>query len=179
MYFLFLLLASSGYISDNNIFINNQNIINNEIIKYSPTQCTVTNYDFTFLYDNKSNLFKIHGLWPEICSECIDCGYPSCCNIESINYTYPYDPTNFILNNWFNTETIEECTGIRNITLFEHEFYKHISCTNLKTTDEFLTLIIFLYNKYYNSMVASNCMGYEQLWLNLNANFEYNRTKCL
>lgn len=127
MLLLFLLLVNNSYIGDNNIFINNENIINNEIIKYSPIQCTITNYDFTFIYDNTSKSFKIHGLWPEICIECISCGYPSCCNINSINYTYPYDPTNFIVDNWYSSESNEECTGKRNVILFEHEFYKHIS----------------------------------------------------
>ena len=93
---------------------------------------------------------------------------------------YPNDTTNFIKNYWYNTITTEECTGKKNVILFEHEFYKHISCTNLKTTNEFLELVIFLYNAYYEQYVYNKCVGYTQLWLNLDSNFMYNnKTICL
>lgn len=146
---------------------------------YSPKQCTITNYDFVFLMDEETEIFKVHGLWGEQCEECTDCGYPSCCNIENIVYNYPNDTNNFIDNNWFYSLTTEECTNKRKVILFEHEYYKHISCTNLKTTDEFLQLIIYLYNNYYDNLVNGNCNGYKQLWLNLNENFMYNnKTSC-
>lgn len=168
MILLFLLLANLSYF-----------VIDEEKISYSPSTCTITNYDFTFLFDKNSQSFKVHGLWPENCLECSSCGYPSCCNIDCINYTYPDDSTNFIENYWFNSVTTEECTNKKNVILFEHEYYKHISCTNLKTTDEFLKLVIFLYNSYYKDYVYNNCNGYAQLWLNLDSNFIYNnKTKC-
>jgi hypothetical protein len=174
MILLFLLLAT------NFINFDYKNNHQNKNLTYSPSQCTVTNYYFTFLYDTNTNLFKVHGLWGEQCQECINCGYPSCCNIENINYVYPNDPTNFIEQNWFNTLTTEECTNKKNVILFEHEYYKHISCTNLKTTDEFLKLIIYLYNNYYKELVYNNCFGYKELWLNLDSNFMYNNvTKCM
>lgn len=166
MILLFLLLA-------NPLFTVNK-------LNYNPNICTVTNYDFTFLFDKETQQFKIHGIWPEQCQECIDCGYPSCCNINNINYVYPNDTTNFIKNFWYNTTTVEECTGKKNVILFEHEFYKHISCTNLKTTNEFLKLVISLYNTYYKQYVYNKCVGYNQLWLNLDSNFMYNnKTICL
>lgn len=147
--------------------------------KYSPSQCTITNYDFVFLMDEDTETFKVHGLWGEQCEECIDCGYPSCCNIDSIIYNYPNDTTNFIDNYWFYSLTTEECTNTKKVILFEHEYYKHISCSNIKTTDEFLQLIIYLYTKYYNDFVNGYCNGYKQLWLNLNENFMYNnKTNC-
>lgn len=149
-------------------------------LNYNPNICTITNYDFTFLFDKETQQFKIHGIWPEQCQECINCGYPSCCNINNINYMYPNDTTNFIKNYWYNTITTEECTGKKNVILFEHEFYKHISCTNLKTTNEFLELVIFLYNAYYEQYVYNKCVGYTQLWLNLDSNFMHNnKTICL
>lgn len=166
MILFFLLLANSSFIETK--------------LNYSPNTCTVTNYDFTFLFDKQSQQFKVHGVWPEQCQECIDCGYPSCCNINNINYVYPNDTTNFIKNYWYNTITTEECTGITDVILFEHEFYKHISCTNLKTTNDFLKLVIFLYNAYYDKYVYNKCIGYNQLWLNLDNNFMYNnKTICL
>jgi hypothetical protein len=149
------------------------------VYSYSPTSCTVTNYDFTFIYDKENEIYKIHGLWPEICAECPECNYPSCCNIENVVYEYPEDPTGFIDDNWYKTLSREECNNLGEVILFEHEYYKHISCTNLKTTDEFLKLVIFLYNNYYDKYVANNCVGYNQLWLNLDENYNYNSTKCL
>lgn len=147
---------------------------------YSPTTCTATNYDFTFLYDLDDEIFKVHGLWVEQCAECLTCSYPSCCNINNINYIYPQDPTNFIENNWFYTLTTEECTEISNVILFEHEYYKHISCTNIGNTTNFLNLVMYLYNRYYQTLVNGSCNGYQQLWINLDANFNYNNiTKCL
>lgn len=157
------------------------NPISSELLKtqYSPSECNVTHYSFTFLYDNSTNNFKIHGLWAEQCSQCYSCGYPTCCNIY-INYTYPNDPDNFIEKYWFNSITNEECTNKKNVILFEHEYYKHISCTNLTTTDDFLQLIIILYNKYYNNYVYKKCLNYDQLWLSLDNNYNYqNITKCL
>lgn len=172
MFLLYLLLASNTIISDN------LEIKRPMLTSYNPQKCTVTNYDFTFLYDKNSSSFKVHGLWPETCAECLNCGYPSCCNIDSIEYVYPNDPTNFITNYWFYVTTTEECIGTQDVILFEHEYYKHISCTNLKTTEEFLKIVMYLYNNYYDKYVQNNCQGYQQLWLNLDENFNYNSTEC-
>jgi ribonuclease I len=100
-------------------------------LSYSPTNCTVTNYQFTFIHDSKTDSFKVHGLWPEQCAECSQCSYPSCCNILNTIYEYPNDPTNFIPNYWFNTTAKEECIIHDKVILFEHEYYKHISCTTI------------------------------------------------
>lgn len=147
-------------------------------LKYSPTICTPTNYDLTFLYDNNSSSWKIHGLWPEICAECATCGYPYCCNIDNVTYEYPNDPTNFISQFWYNTTTKEECTGSRDVILFEHEYYKHISCTNIGSTTDYLNLMIQLYKRYYSDYVEKKCNGFDQLWINLDQNLNYIRTNC-
>lgn len=151
----------------------------NKILEYNPETCTVLNYDFTFLYDKVEEMWKVHGLWPEKCAECENCGYPSCCDVSNINYYSPNDTTNFITTNWFNSKSMEQCVLNKEVELFEHEYYKHISCTNLKTSDEFLQLVMFLYSKYYDLYVNSHCTGYEQLWLSLDSNFNYNGTQCL
>jgi hypothetical protein len=145
---------------------------------YSPTKCTITNYDFTWLFDKTTQTFKIHGLWPNACSECLSCGWPSCCNIENIVYVYPDDPYNFIGNYWFNTTTTEECTETKDVILFEHEYYKHISCTDIGNTTNFLNLVMELYKKYYIANATSNCIGYEQLWINIDQDFNYNNLTC-
>lgn len=146
--------------------------------QYSPSTCTVTNYDFTLLFDKNDGVFKVHGLWPEQCTECEDCPYPSCCNMDNVYYEYPEDPTNFIQTNWFNSYGREECLGLGEVILFEHEFYKHISCTNIGNTSNFLNLVMRLYNKY-NDNITSCCTGHEQMWINIDGNFNYNKVKCM
>lgn len=150
-----------------------------ELLSYSPDSCTVESWDFTFLYDKSSEMWKVHGLWPEQCVECVECGYPSCCDVSKINYYYPNDTTGFITSYWFNSKSIESCVLNQEVELFEHEYYKHASCTNLRTSDEFLQLVIFLYSKYYDLYVNSQCVGYEQLWLKLDSNYNYNGTVCI
>lgn len=145
---------------------------------YSPNTCLITDYKFTFIYDKKDSRYKVHGLWPEHCEECLDCGYPSCCNVKNIYYVYPDDPYNFIGNNWYNSTSNEECSGIKNVILFEHEYYKHISCTNITNTNDFLSLIIVLFNKYYYNLVNGKCNNSSQLYLSLDENYEYVDTSC-
>lgn len=155
---------------------NTMNII--FLLSYHPDICNVTNYMFTFLYDHHAQRFKIHGLWAEQCSQCSSCGYPSCCSIDKIHYVYPDDPDNFIKEYWYNTTTTEECTNIKNVILFEHEYYKHISCTDIKSTQEFLEVVKNLYAKYYKDFVDKKCIGHHQLWLNLDNNYKYIQTYC-
>lgn len=157
---------------------------------YSPINCTVTNYDLTFIYDDSEMAFKVHGLWPEQCSECVTCGYPSCCDAKNMSYVFPNDPQQvaFLNERWFNATTPEECLSGRNkgisnnlVPLFEHEFFKHASCTPFRqSASEFVQQVMALYDAYYATHVESQCAGYKQLWLNLDGNFVYNNmTKCI
>lgn len=151
----------------------------NEQLSYSPEVCTITNYKFTFIYDTKEQRFKVHGVWPDGCKECESCSYPSCCNLENVMYTDPQDPNNFIGLNWFQTMTSDGCGVFENkVSLFEHEYYKHISCTTLKSTTEFLNLTQSLYMQYYDKYVIGFCKGYDEIWLSLDANFEYKGFEC-
>lgn len=145
---------------------------------YSPPKCTPINYDFTFLYDHSSGVFKVHGCWPEICKECTKCGYPQCCNGNKSTYTPPYDPNNWIEQYWYNSTTKNDCTGEHNISLFHHEYDKHISCSEIGNTTSFLNLIMQLYDKYYDNYVKDKCNSSEQLWINMDANFNYIKTTC-
>jgi len=157
---------------------------------YSPDSCNVTNYDFTFIYDVDEKVFKVHGLWPEQCSGCLTCGYPSCCATTNMSYVYPSDPREiaFLESRWFNATTREECFNKRSgdfkgdkVSLFEHEFFKHASCTPYRqSTSEFVEQVMRLYDEYYVTRVENQCTGYNQLWLNLDGNFVYNNvTKCI
>jgi hypothetical protein len=147
---------------------------------YSPDVCTPTDYKFTFIFDHNTNTFKTHGIWQETCEECPQCGYPSCCNLDQVNYTDPYDPTNFIPTKWYNTTAHEDCTDGHKVQLFEHEYIKHISCSSdMKTTTEFLDKAIELYDKYYLDYVDGKCEGYDQIWLSLDKNYDYVSTECV
>lgn len=166
---------------------------------YSPTSCSVTNYDLTFIYDNSEKSFKVHGLWPEQCSECLTCGYPSCCDVGNMSYVLPSDSEQitFLKTRWFNGTTQQDCftksikkksidhrqsIGNNNlVSLFEHEFFKHASCTPLRqSASEFVERVMRLYDEYYETHVENQCAGYNQLWLNLDGNFVYtNITRCI
>jgi ribonuclease I len=158
---------------------------------YSPASCSVTNYDLTFIYDENESVFKVHGLWPEQCAECLTCGYPSCCDATNMSYVYPSDPSQiaFLNAQWFNATTKEECLNKRTrdagmndlVPLFEHEFFKHASCTAFRqSASEFVQEVMRLYETHYKTRVENQCAGYKQLWLNLDGNFAYNNvTKCI
>jgi ribonuclease I len=160
--------------------------------QYSPASCNVTNYDFTFIYDDDEKAFKVHGLWPEQCAECLACGYPSCCNAVNMSYVFPSDPGQiaFLNARWFNATTQEECFNKSVdhkrmkgdlVPLFEHEFLKHASCTPFRqNTSHFVEQVMRLYDEYYATHVENRCAGYNQLWLNLDGKFAYNNvTKCI
>ena len=148
-------------------------------MKYSPDICTPIEYKFTFIFDKKENRFKCHGIWSDKCLECPTCSYPTCCNNNKLIYTDPYDPTNFIQRNWFNSTSHEDCSDNRKVSLFEHEYFKHISCTNITNTTDFLNLAIYLYDLYYYEYVNDHCNGYNEIWLDLDENFNYVLTECV
>lgn len=145
---------------------------------YSPTNCTPSNYKLTFIFDRYENIYKVHGLWIDGCSECDTCGYPTCCNPDKINYSEPIDPNNFISNNWFNTTSNEDCILHKKVSLFEHEYYKHNSCSNLTTTTDYLNLVEKLYYTYYDDFVLNKCNKSNELWIDLDENFGYIKTEC-
>ena len=155
--------------------------------QYSPASCNASNYDFTFIYDEGDKAFKVHGLGPEQCAECLTCGYPSCCAATNMSYVFPSDPEQvaFLNARWFNATTQEECLNKRirgdPVPLFEHEFFKHASCTAFRqSASNFVEQVMRLYDEYYAMRVENQCAGYKQLWLNLDGNFEYNNvTKCI
>jgi len=184
--FIFFLFSSQYFLTPPPLKTHSISEFKNN--NYSPTTCNVTNYDFTFIYDNYDKVFKVHGLWAEQCEECLECGYPYCCNTSNMSYVYPNEPNQieFLNTRWFNATTSQECSTSNNsnnseeVPLFEHEFFKHASCTQMRTTSAFLDLVMRLYDAYYVLYVVNKCSGYNQLWLNIDGNFSYNNvTKCL
>jgi hypothetical protein len=105
-----------------------------------------------------------------------------------MSYVYPSDPEqiSFLHERWFNATTKEECLNERIesgdvVPLFEHEYFKHASCTPFRqSASEFVQQVMRLYDAYYRTRVENQCAGYKQLWLNLDGNFAYNNvTKCI
>jgi len=131
-----------------NIFLlhSNSEILTSE--EYHPENCTVLRYEFAFIKDK--NVYKIHGLWPDICQECTGCGYPTCCDMELFsNFTMPAD-IKFIKENWFEGDETHKaiaCDTIKTTTLLEHEVLKHGSCMHLYS-DEYVDIVKMLFLKY-------------------------------
>jgi len=184
--FVSFFLLPTGVSCVNAFQVNRRND-NSNSSNYCPTSCNVTNYDFTFIYDERDQEFKVHGLWAEQCEECLTCGYPSCCHTGNMSYANPSDPSQiqFLNTRWYIATTREECTNKNNnkseeVSLFEYEFYKHASCTEMRNASNFLNQVMLLYDAYYKTRINNQCVGYNQLWLNLDTNFAYNNvTKCL
>lgn len=141
-----------------------------------PSNCTVGDYLFTFLYDGSE--FKVHGLWPNSCTQCTTCSWPSCCDASDLVYTDPIDPRNFVQNNWYHSTAHDACSMYYNITLFEHEFYNHGSCMGVKNTTQYLDYVETLYDDYYDDYVKDKCDGHEQLWLHLDTKFNVIDVEC-
>jgi hypothetical protein len=178
-FFTFVFLMGIVNIFDSLHNINDFKISMKKISDYNPNICTIKSYKFAFLFDDKTKTFKVHGIWPESCEECLSCGYPTCCNVQDIIYTDPIDSTNFIKKYWYNTTAIEPCYNNNNkISLFTHEYFKHISCTNIKNTTDFLDLVIYLYDLYYDKIYES-CEYSKQLIINLDKNYYYQSVDCL
>jgi ribonuclease I len=146
---------------------------------YHPSYCTVENYLFTFIKDNET--YKVHGLWPEACKECRTCNYPTCCN-NNVTFTEPHDPTNFIKNNWYQSlahNNCNVCSVSKYIPLFEHEFYTHGTCMNIRNTTTYLNVVKSLYEKFNDLIVNNSCGNYHYMMLHLNNNMNFVKTICM
>lgn len=130
---------------------------------YHPSHCDVQKYKFAFL--KHENKYMVHGLWPDMCSECKECGYPTCCDISKIlPFTMPTNTT-FIDTYWYggrHPQKIETCGEVAS-TLFEHEIIKHSSCMGLHST-EYMKLVEKLYiankeqvNEYCTRKGVTDC----------------------
>ena len=153
---------------------------NGEKANYSPNICTVKVYNFSFLYDERKKIFKVHGLWPIKCTECPSCNFPSCCNVSSVKYIEPTDPDekNFLNEKCFENWANNNCFNI-NMPLFKHEFLKHGSCTPFKdSASNYLQQIIRLYDQYFLTHVNDMCPGFKEIILILDADFNYISSKC-
>lgn len=146
--------------------------------EYNPTICTIMNYYFTFIYDGDAGRYKIHGLWPNQCNECISCGYPTCCNYNRLTYEYPEEFDTFIKSCWYSSYADGTCNSSDKVILFEHEFYKYRSCLNVSSTTDCVALVESIYSSLYQQYVYNERNNTEQLWLELDNDLSYVQMKC-
>ena len=138
---------------------------------YHPNNCTVNTYKFAFLWDNNSQNYKIHGLWPDECDQCVTCGYPTCCN-TNLNYTIITN-NSFIDKWWYDNDEQGVTCGSKTTHLFEHEVLKHGSCVGIGlNNEEYLNLVEDLFYNYYNYTDTYCKNNEENCYLNLNKNIE-------
>lgn len=133
---------------------------------YHPDQCNVTSYKFTFIKG------LVHGLWPEGCSQCERCSYPTCCQMEKFSkFVMPSD-TSFIDNYWFNGESHHpgQVCGFAVETLFAHEVLKHGSCMGM-FADEYMRTVSKIYSKHQSDF-DKLCHSRTECEVNLNADRE-------
>ena len=132
---------------------------------YHPDYCNVTSYKFAFLHG------LVHGLWPEVCSQCTTCSYPTCCHMDKFGkFVMPKD-TSFIDKYWFNGESHHpgQVCGIVIETLFEHEVLKHASCMGL-FADDYVKIVSKVFNTYHSDL-DKLCHSKSECELDLNWDF--------
>lgn len=130
-----------------------------------------------------TNVFKIHGLWPEYlltnttCDSCINLNTTfteNTCNecIKCVGKDWPQwcdNTVNFDINLLKNNETLwNQITSLyeENVdSLLEHEYLKHGTCTNYDEVTYF-SIIIDLYYKIYNLQMKKGKFCLECFCLN-------------
>lgn len=120
------------------------------IQNYHPNFCHPTSFIFALLWFNPDNQWKIHGLWPETCEECQNCGYPSYCRPKTthFNETVLNSLGSLIRKLWYPGKT-----------LIEHEWMKHGSCDGDINEFDYFNTTLSLRNCIN---VSSRCNSYIQ-----------------
>lgn len=109
---------------------------------YNPPYCNATTFIFALLwYDGANNTslnsasWRIHGLWPETCIECLNCGYPSYCRKVHFNDSAIDRLREKIKERWFPGKD-----------LLVHEWNKHGSCDGKVTEFEYFNKTLNLWD---------------------------------
>ena len=121
---------------------------------YNPPYCDPTTFIFALLWFDGSHSelsnrrqpgWYIHGLWPETCEECLNCGYPSYCRKVHFNGSSIHALSQKIKKRWFPGKN-----------LIKHEWVKHGSCDGNVTEYDY-------FNKTLNLW---DCIPFKQECLN-------------
>ena len=142
----------------------------------SPQYCTISQYNLFFLKTDTE--YKLHELWPNVCEQCIECEYPTCCDPGRLNFTIENLPAlemKFLEDKWYRDSARFPCSEDSNymVSLFEHEYFKHASCIGIiKDTTDFLELAMTLWYKYHN-VIPTYCNKQAKLVLGNQFNLQY------
>jgi ribonuclease I len=118
------------------------------LVQYSPDTCDPIYYRFSLL--KKNNTFLIHGLWPQSCFDCSDCGFPSFCHKCSFNIgnLEPLFPR--LQKDWFPGG------DPRHNGLLTHEWCKHGTCTNM-TDIKYFNTSLNIYDMLISKGLIQTC----------------------
>jgi len=134
---------------------------------YHPKICKIITFIFALIYENT---YKVHGLWPNSCSECIQCGYPTCC--QKVNFNDTIRDIKFIENYWLdglkNNKHIECNLTMDN--LYKYEFVKHGSCMD-SDINNYINTVSKIYYQYENQF-DKLCKNQTNCNLIMNSNYE-------
>lgn len=86
---------------------------------YHPEFCEPTAFIFALLWLSPESTWKIHGLWPQTCKQCENCGYPSYCRSNVVHFNESAIKTlhDRMYKLWYPDKG-----------LIQHEWLKHGSC---------------------------------------------------
>lgn len=153
---------------------------------YHPKVCTITHSYFVLLNGNEPNSFYkyhnnnnnninninntfdyyIHGLWPEQCLECPECGYPTFCGKQYHSIDLKQNIIKELIEYWFPPNNITA-----KVELIEHEYSKHGVCFQNLTAMEYFAHVIRLYKEVKNNQTYAQSCIEDQCMFNIDTNF--------
>lgn len=148
----------------------------------SPRSCAVSQYYLVFLRGDIE--YKLHGLWPNVCGQCTECGYPTCCDPGRLNFTIQNLPVldrKFLEDKWYRDSARLPCSNDDSymVSLFEHEYYKHASCIDMvRDTTDFVELAMTLWYRYHSVLSTTHCYSSKQIKLSLDDQFNLHDVIC-
>jgi len=138
-------------------------------MSYNPPYCDPTTFIFALLwYDGVAaptpgrGNWRIHGLWPETCQECPNCGYPSYCRKVHFNQSSIQPLSGKIQERWYPDPGND---------LIVHEWMKHGSCDGKVTEFDYFNTTLNLWDCIPFRQECSNAK--EECKLLLSANQVY------
>ena len=114
--------------------------------------CKVQEYDVSFLYNNHTELYEMHGLWPEQC--CNQLGWPEFCQNVTFDTSVLAPIIDQLHKIWFPSNNRDQ-----QMHLIKHEYIKHGSCTPYSEFDYFNNTLCL-----YQNLDTSTCRGRECLF---------------
>lgn len=123
---------------------------------YHPEFCKPIAFIFALLWYSPENHWKIHGLWPETCEKCNNCGYPSYCRNGVVQYNKSLlDPL----------QTLIEKRWYPDRDLIKHEWLKHGSCDGNITEFGYFNTTLDLWHCVDFTSMCTNYVEKKECWI--------------